>query len=235
MQKLEENNLVTRTYMILQILGGQFMRKTVSVLLFCALLLIIAIQPLSAADYILGPGDVLAVSVYGYEELETKELIVRPDGKLAFPLVGEIQAAGLTAGGFTNTLTTALSQYVVNPLVTVNVGKYHTTRVYVFGEVTKPGLYEIEKQHNLLDAVGMAGGYTQNAAKKNIFVVHKDNPQKPEKINLLKLLEKGDMSQNVTLADGDVVYLTKNHKISFARDILPYVSALYQVNEMNDN
>lgn len=214
------------------------MKKKASVLLLCALLIIIALQPISAADYVLSPGDELTIFVYGYEEFQAKELkefIIRPDGKLAFPLVGEIQAAGLSPGVFTMALTTALSEYIVNPKVTVNVDKYHTTRVYVLGEVTKPGLYEIERQHNLLDAVGIAGGYTENAAKKNIFIIHKDNPQKTVKVNLLKLLERGDLSQNVALADGDVVYLTRNHKIVFARDILPFISAVYQVNELNND
>lgn len=211
------------------------MKKRISVLLFCALFLLIALQPLSAAEYVLGPGDVLNISVYGYEELQAKELIVRPDGKLAFPLVGEIQAAGLSAGTFTDVLAAELGQYVVNPLVTINVEKFRTTRVYVLGQVSKPGLYEIEKQHNLLDAVGIAGGYTDKAAKKNIFIIHKDNPNKPVKVNLLKLLQRGDMSQNVALADGDVVYLTSSHKINFGRDIMPFVTGLYQFDRINED
>jgi polysaccharide export outer membrane protein len=189
----------------------------------------VGVQSVAAQDYVLGPGDVLSISVYGYDELQLKEAIVRPDGKLAFPLIGELQAAGLSAGQLTETITVSLGEYVKTPRVIVNVEKFRTTRVYVLGEVARPGLFELEKQHNLLDAIGIAGGFKETAAKKKVFVIHKDQPDKPVKVNLLKLLERADMTQNITLAEGDVVYVTRNHKIVFARDILPYIGAAYQV------
>lgn len=188
-----------------------------------------------AEEYRISPGDVLSIGVYGYEELQVKALVVRPDGLIAFPLVGEVKAAGMTAADFTNSLTERLVEFVKSPQVTVNVDKFHTTRVYVLGEVTKPGLYEIEKQHNLLDAIGAAGGYTQRAAKKKVFVIKKDKPDHPVAINLLNLLRRGDLSQNIPLADGDVVYLGSNHKIVFTRDILPFISAAAQISDINDD
>jgi len=114
----------------------------------------------------------------------------------------------------------------------VNVAKFRTTRVYVLGEVNKPGMYELEKQHNLLDAIGMAGSYTKRTAKKEIFIIRKKNGKKPQKVNLLKLLKNGDISQNVALNEGDVVYLTSNGKINFATDILPWFSAVYQADRL---
>jgi polysaccharide biosynthesis/export protein len=187
-----------------------------------------------AEDYKLDQGDVLSISVYGYEELQIEGLPIRPDGKISFPLVGEIQAAGLTPDKLNESLTTALSEYIKHPKVIVNVQQFRTTRVYVLGQVIKPGMYEIVKQHNLLDAIGMAGGYTEKAAKKKIYIIHKNQSDKPITVNLLKLLERGDMTQNIPLEDGDVVYLTGNKKINFARDILPYITAMYQVNEMGE-
>lgn len=183
-------------------------------------------------EYKLGPGDVISVGVWGYEDLKNEELIVRPDGKLSFPLAGELTVQGMTPGELTAALSARLGNYVKDPNVTVNVAKFRTTRVYVLGEVTKPGMYELEKQHNLLDAIGMAGSYTKRAAKKEIFVIHKDNIDKPQKVNLLKLLQKGDMIQNVALSEGDVVYLTSNGKINFATDILPWFSAVYQADRL---
>jgi polysaccharide biosynthesis/export protein len=209
------------------------MRKFLQMIVFSITLILISAGTAWAEEYTLGSGDVLTIGVYGYEELQVTGLTVRPDGKIAFPLVGEIQAAGLSPGTLTAALTSSLSEYVKNPKVTINVDKFRTTRVYVLGEVARPGMYEIEKQHNLLDAIGMAGGFTKDTAKKHVFIVHKDNPNQATKANLLKLLKRGDLTQNVALADGDVVYLTKNHKIIFARDILPYISAVYQVNEFN--
>jgi polysaccharide export outer membrane protein len=186
-----------------------------------------------AEEYRLGPGDVLTIGVWGYEELQVKEVAVRPDGKLAFPLVGEVQAAGISTGQLTDILTKGLSDYVKDPKVSINIFKLRTTRVYVLGEVAKPGMYELEKQHNLLDALGAAGSYTQNAAKRKVYIIHKDQTSSPIKVNLMNIWEKGDMSQNHALADGDVVYLSGNGKVSFASDILPWISATYQVTRMN--
>ncbi len=183
-------------------------------------------------EYKLGPGDVISIGVWGYEDLKNEELVVRPDGKLSFPLAGELTVQGMTPGELTAALTARLGNYVIDPNVTVNVAKFRTTRVYVLGEVNKPGMYELEKQHNLLDAIGMAGSYTKRTAKKEIFIIRKENVDKPQKVNLLKLLKNGDISQNVVLNEGDVVYLTSNGKINFATDILPWFSAVYQADRL---
>lgn len=210
------------------------MKKFSCILVFALVTIILSISPVFAQSYQLGPGDILDISVWGYEDLHVKELAVRPDGMIAFPLVGEIKADGLTPAALNQTITGLLSTYVKNPMVTVNIVKFRTTRVYVLGEVAKPGMYELEKQHNLLDAIGVAGSYTKYAAKKQVFVIRKDQTDKPQKANLLQLLEKGDMSQNYELADGDVVYLTKNNRIDFAKDILPWISATYQVSRIDE-
>lgn len=209
------------------------MKKVVASGVAAALLALnVACVSAQADEYKLGPGDVISVGVWGYEDLKNEELVVRPDGKLSFPLAGELTVQGMTSGELTAALTTRLGDYVKDPNVTVNVAKFRTTRVYVLGEVNKPGMYELEKQHNLLDAIGMAGSYTKRAAKKEIFVIHKDNVDKPRKVNLLKLLKNGDISQNVALNEGDVVYLTSNGKINFATDILPWFSAVYQADRL---
>jgi len=168
------------------------------------------------ADYLLGAGDVLTVGVWGIADLQAKELVVKPDGKIAFPLVGEVQAAGISTEELTGTLTTGLSEYLKTPQVTVNITKFHTTRVYVLGMVNKPGMYELEKQHNLLDAIGMAGSYTREAAKKRVTIIRKDQQGAPIKVNLMNIWEKGDMTQNYALGDGDVVYLSDNGQINIA-------------------
>lgn len=185
-------------------------------------------------EYKLGPGDVISVGVWGYEELKNEELVIRPDGKLSFPLAGELEVQGMTAGELTNALTSKLGNFIKEPNVTVNVAKFRTTRVYVLGEVTKPGMYELEKQHNLLDAIGMAGSFTKYAAKRKVFVIRKDNVDKPQTVNLLNLLRKGDTSQNVALSEGDVVYLSRNGKITFATDVLPWITAVYQVDRLGN-
>lgn len=210
------------------------MDKAIRIFVFTCILLVMAYSSVMAEEYRFAPGDVLSIGVYGYEELQIKELVIRPDGRLAFPLVGECEAKGRTVAELTKILTERLSEYVKDPHVTVNVDKFHTTRIYVLGEVIKPGMYEIEKQHNLLDAISVAGGFTQKAAKKKVFVLKQGQPDHPVVINLLSLLQRADMSQNIALADGDVVFLTRNNKIFFAKDIMPFISALYQVSNLND-
>ena len=211
------------------------MKKNSSILALLMLIILFSTLPVTAQSYQLGPGDILEVSVWGYDDLQLKEVAVRPDGRIAFPLVGELQAMGLTAAELNRDITEKLCSYVKNPMVTVNISKFRTTRVYVLGEIAKPGMYELEKQHNLLDAIGAAGSYTKYAAKKKIFIIRQNQTDKPYKANLLRLLEKGDMSQNYELADGDVVYLANNNRIDFARDILPWISATYQVSEIQNN
>ena len=127
-----------------------------------------------------------------------------------------------------------VSKYINNPQVTVNILKYHTTRIYVLGEVNRPGVYEFEKQHNVIDAITAAAGYTKEAAKKKVFIISQGATEKPREINLLNLLKKGDMTQNVSLQDGDVVYLADNHRIDFGRDILPFIGAWYSIKKMDD-
>jgi polysaccharide export outer membrane protein len=121
-----------------------------------------------------------------------------------------------------------LAEYIHNPKMAINIAKYHTTRVYVLGEVKKPGMYEIDKQHNLLDAIGKAEGYTDKAAKKKVFIIRRGETE-PQYVNLLNMLTKGNMEQNYSLNDGDVVYLSDNGKINFGTDIVPWITAMYQV------
>lgn len=211
------------------------MLKKVTILVLVMISLIIAVTVMAAepADYRLGPGDVLGIDVWGYKEMQYPDVIVRPDGKISFPMVGEVTVSGLTAAELTEKLTTALSTYIKDPKVTVNVVKLRTVRVYVLGEVTRPGLCEIDKSHNLLDAIGAAGGFTKNADRKRVYLVRNGQTDTYTEVNLEQLLKKGDMSLNYTLNNGDVVYFARN-KVDFARDILPFITAIYQIKHFDD-
>jgi polysaccharide biosynthesis/export protein len=202
--------------------------KRCNLLFITLLILIFSCRSLVwGGNYLLGAGDILDIGVWGYEELQVKELMVRPDGKIAFPLIGEIQVEGLTPATLADKLTADLGTYVINPKVTVNVVKLRTVRIYVLGAVNRPGMYEIDKSHRLLDSLGMAGGYTQYAAKKSVYIVHKKDGSF-EKVNLNDLLKKGDLTQNIELDEGDVVYLASNG-LDFIKEILPYITAAYEI------
>lgn len=196
------------------------MKKTIAALLLGAALTLTNVA--AAAEYIMTPGDQLQIYVLGHPDISSTRAsndsayTVRPDGKLNFPLVGEIDVNGLTVFEFTQLLTKELSEYIINPKITVNVAKLGTTRVFVMGEVSKQGMYELTKSHRVLDALGAAGGFTQKAAKKNIYLVR--NVGTPEenvqKLNILNYMRKGDMSQNLVLQEGDCLYLTSNRKVT---------------------
>ncbi len=205
------------------------MKKTIAALLLGAALTLTNVA--AAGEYIMTPGDQLQIYVLGHPDISSTRAntdsayTVRPDGKLNFPLVGEIDVNGLTVYEFTQLLTKELSEYIINPNITVNVAKLGTTRVFVLGEVSKQGAYELTKSHRVLDALGAAGGFTQKAAKKDIYLVR--NVGTPEenvqKLNILNYIKKGDMSQNVLLQEGDCLFLTSNHKITL-QDIGLFVS-----------
>ena len=206
------------------------MKRMMNMLVLALFITSLAVNVARAEEYRLGAGDVLTIGVWGYENLQAKDLVVRPDGNIAFPIVGEIKVAGVSSGQLTDLLTKGLSDYINNPKVTVNVLKFHTTRVYVLGKVARPGMYELEKQHNLLDAIGIAGSYTVEAAKKKVYIIRKDQTGTPVKVNLMNIWEKGDMTQNYALGDGDVVYLSDNGQIN----IPSVLTAAYQLALIND-
>lgn len=209
-------------------------------LLSAAAALLLLWTPAGAQDYVMRPGDELNITFaqepdLGNSQPNASPFIVRPDGKVSFPMAGEIDVKGMTVEQFTQVLKDRLSQYFVNPDISVNLVKLGAVRVYVFGEVNKPGVYELSKSHRVIDAIGAASGFNWDTAKKKIFLIHQDQPDKPIAINLNHILQTGDMSQNYVMQEGDILYLTKNSRINFARDIAPFLSGAYMVSEIKNN
>lgn len=192
-------------------------------------------------DYVMCPGDVLQVVVYGHEDLSTlagntqnSPYVVRPDGKVSFPLIGDVDVTGKTVAQFREELVSRFSQYLVTPSISVNVTKLGTTRVYVLGEIKRPGLYELEKSHKVIDALAKAEGFTEKSGKKNVFLVRAGSTE-VEKLNINNFLTKGDQKGNVVLNEGDCLYLTSNHKILFSKDIMPFLTGVYYIKEIKNN
>ena len=183
--------------------------------------------------YRLRQGDELTIDVVQQMDLgANKTFTIRPDGYVSFPMVGNITADGMTVEEFTQSLTNSLSTYIINPDVSVNVAKLGGVRVYVFGEINKPGAYTLTKSSTVIDAIGAAGSFNWDTAKKKIFLIHQNDPTKPIEINLNNILKTGDMSQNYVMREGDILYLTKNSKISFSRDIAPILTGAYMVSRI---
>jgi polysaccharide export outer membrane protein len=167
--------------------------------------------------YRIGPGDVLKITVYGHEDL-SRIGIVASDGRMPFPLIGEVQAAGLSPTDLETRLRQLLGKdYLVDPQVTVAVQEYRSQKVFVLGEAEKPGTYALTGKVTLLDVLSQAGG-PGKAAGRQVVVVRfprSEGPVTPGtvgstmfRVNLKKLLD-GDASENIALESGDTIYLPK--------------------------
>ena len=126
-------------------------------------------------DYVIGADDVLDVSVWKEQEL-TRTLQVRPDGKISMPLLGDVEAAGLTPSQLAQTVSDKLKRYLTAPQVTIILTQINSQRVYVTGEVTRPGAYPVLPGMTILQAITSAGGLTQFANAKKIFLMRDENP-----------------------------------------------------------
>ena len=125
----------------------------------------------SQKDFLLGPEDVLDIVVWKNEDLSQKVVVVRPDGKISMPLIGEVMASGRTANQLASQIAGRLKEYKENPAVTVSVKEVNSYYVYVLGEVTKPGKYQLKSHATVLQAVAIAGGFTIYAAKNKMQVI----------------------------------------------------------------
>ncbi len=159
----------------------------------------------AGTDYVLGAEDVLLMSVWRDEQL-TKEVVVRPDGMVSFPLVGDLQAAGRTVDELRADLTKKLTKYIPNPQVSVAVTKILSYRIYVLGRVNKPGEYLVGHQTDVLQALSMAGGLTPFAAENDIRIMRRiGGEQRAIPIRYGDLKKGRGLEQNLLLQRGDVV------------------------------
>lgn len=126
------------------------------------------------AEYRLGPGDQLRITVFGETEL-SGQFLVGSQGRIAYPLVGEVQAAGMTVLEFTESLQTALQQYLRSPNVSVEVANYRP--FFILGEVQRPGTYPYSANLTVLNAVATAGGFTPRANRGRVFIRHANEPE----------------------------------------------------------
>ncbi|CAD7778753.1 MAG: Polysaccharide biosynthesis/export protein [Candidatus Methanoperedenaceae archaeon GB37] len=117
------------------------------------------VEKLEQGGFLLGPEDILEISVWKDETL-TKQVVVRPDGKISFPLIGEIQAAGRTVEGLRKEIIEKLSEFISDPVVTVMVIGINSYKIYVIGKVNKPGAYTVGRSVNVMQALSMAGGFS---------------------------------------------------------------------------
>ena len=164
-----------------------------------------ATTPAVDAGYRLGAEDVMSISVWKDEQL-TKEVVVRPDGMVSFPLVGDVQAEDRTVEEIRVDIVKRLNKYIPNPNVSVAVLKVLSYKVYIVGKVNKPGEYLIGHYTDVLQALSLAGGLTPFAAENDIKVIRRARGQQQVFLFRYGDVRKGqDLEQNILLQRGDSI------------------------------
>jgi polysaccharide export outer membrane protein len=188
-----------------------------SVILLCVLVVFHGGNSYAAGTgYKIGPADILAASVFaGGERQVDVELTVSEQGFVNFPFIGSVKAGGMTSSEMEKKLVIPLERdYFVNPQVHIQVKEYHSLHFFISGAVKMPGKYVMQAATKIMDLVAKAEGVTQDSG--NIAYIMRDGTggtvsgngkTEPLKVDLIKLLDGGDMRQNVALVAGDSVYI----------------------------
>ncbi len=151
--------------------------------------------------YVIGPEDVLAVTVWREPDL-SRPVIVRPDGKISLPIISELTAAGLTPEQLAGSITQALKKNIRNPEVSVSVQQVNSKRYYIQGEVNKPGPYPLVIPTTVLEGLGNAGGFKDFANEKKIVILRGTERLK---FNYKEVTHGKHMDQNILLQPGDQI------------------------------
>jgi polysaccharide export outer membrane protein len=161
-------------------------------------------------EFLIGPEDVLLVTVWRNQEL-SKEVIVRPDGKISLPLLGDIPAAGLTAQALSKQVADGLVDFMSTPTVSVQVKEINSYHIFAVGEVTRPGKIVLKSFTSVLQGISYAGGFTLYASRNNVHVLRNvKNGQGETKQVMIPVpyqdIVKGkNLEANIILKAGDVI------------------------------
>jgi polysaccharide export outer membrane protein len=156
-------------------------------------------------NYTIGPQDVLDISVWKEPEL-TRSVPVRPDGKISLPLLNDVQAAGLTPSQLAALITTNLKKFVTAPQVTVIVTAINSQRVFIIGEVLRPGAFPLLPGMTVLQALSSAGGFTQFASLSKIYILrNEDGKQTKHPFNYKAAINGKQVDQNFLMKAGDQI------------------------------
>jgi polysaccharide biosynthesis/export protein len=163
-------------------------------------------SPISPNEYIIGASDIIEVDVWKEKEI-SQELPVRPDGKISLPLIGEIQASGLTPLGLQSVITEQLKTYIESPQVTVIVKEPKSHEFNIVGEITRPGSYPLVQSMTVLDALAAAGGFQTFAKKSKIYILRPMPGGIRVRIpfNYKDVIMGRNLSENLSLKPGDTI------------------------------
>jgi polysaccharide export outer membrane protein len=157
------------------------------------------------ADYVIGPDDQLKV-VFWREDSLSGDVVVRPDGKISLTLLNDVQASGLTPNQLRESLVQLAAKYVTDPSVTVIVKQINSRKVYITGQVNKPGTYILNDNVTVLQMLAMSGGLQEWADANSILIMRTENGQtKSYKFNYKDVSKGKSLQQNILLKPGDTI------------------------------
>ena len=158
------------------------------------------------ALYTIGVGDILGIHVWRDADVSRPSVMVRPDGRISLPLVGDVMAAGLAPAALSSIITEKLREYVNDPHVTVIVEAINSYRVYMLGHVLKSGVYSFQNPTRLIEAIASAGGFDQFADTSRIIVLSsRGGGQTRVEVEFKKIVSGARLEDNIILHAGDTI------------------------------
>jgi polysaccharide export outer membrane protein len=168
-----------------------------------------ALAPAAQAQqvgYTVKPGDVLEISVWKEPDLQRPQVLVRPDGAFSFPLVGEVDARGKTIAELNKTVSDRLTKYISDAVVTISLQEIRGNKIYVIGQVNRPGEFIVNPSVNIMQALSMAGGMTAFAATNEIVVLRgQGKAQQAMAFRYADVVRGRSLDTNIELQSGDIV------------------------------
>ena len=159
----------------------------------------------ATAGYTVKPGDTLEISVWKEPDLQ-RTVLVRPDGQFSFPLVGEVDARGKTVMDLNKTVSERLTKYISDAVVTISVTEIKGNKIFVLGQVNKPGEFIVNPSVNIMQALSMAGGTTAFAATNEIIVLRgQGKAQNAMAFRYADVVRGRNLNTNIELLSGDIV------------------------------
>jgi polysaccharide export outer membrane protein len=159
----------------------------------------------NSSHYLIGANDVLNIFVWKEADL-TQDIIVMADGRITFPMIGEVMAKDLTVIELKNIITEKLKNFISNPEVTVIVKESRSRMIYTIGKVNKPGPYQMQPDMTVLQALSTAGGFTEWADTKSIMIVRRaKNNEVMFRFNYQEFISGKDLKQNIVLEPNDTI------------------------------
>lgn len=165
------------------------------------------INTITISEFILGVGDTIDITVYRQADIQ-RTVRIDQSGIIMLPLIGDVQAAGKSIFKLRDEIKNRLSKYVIDPQVFVNVTTIQSQKIMVLGEVNNPGIFTLDSDISVIEAISRAGGMTIHAKLGNVLLIRKKQG-KPGvvSLDLKKAFKEGDTSQNWILQNGDIIYL----------------------------